>query len=86
MCTGRDDDPLVGAIMAHQAYIKHPYVDGRVSVAKGEGMLRDKAFFVYRLGARLADMHPEQWPLLHQIKQCPPDVAAASRQAIPVLP
>lgn len=85
-CTGRDDDPLVAAILAHQKGINHPYVDGRVSVAKGNGKLGDMAFFVYRLGARLADMYPKLWPRLDLYKECPAPLAEKVRSAIPTLP
>jgi hypothetical protein len=82
-CTGRDDDPLVAAIIAHQKALGHPQVDGRVSVAKGGGKFHMNAYFVLRLGARLADMYPNAWPRLDQIPGCPALVAQAVRQAIP---
>ncbi|MBN9061757.1 MAG: hypothetical protein J0H41_04855 [Rhizobiales bacterium] len=82
-CTGRDDDPLVRAIMAHQQALSHPYVDGRISVARGEGKLGEKAFFILRLSARLADMFPDQWPRLDRIERCPPSVAEAMKKAVP---
>lgn len=82
-CTGRDDDPLVRAIMMHQRSLNHPQVDGRVSVATGSGKVGTTAFFVLRLGARIARMYPEQWPRLDKIPGCPPEVAQAARQAIP---
>lgn len=82
-CSGRDDDPLVRAITAHQQAISHPYIDGKVSVAHGSGKLGHKAFFVLRLGARLADMFPDRWPRLDQIEYCPPSVADAMKKAVP---
>lgn len=84
-CTGRDDDPLVRAITTHQRSINHPQVDGRVSVATGSGKVGATAFFVLRLGARIANMYPEQWPRLDKIPGCPPEVAEAARQAVPKL-
>ncbi len=36
-CTGRPDDPLCRAILAHQIHLNHPEKDGRVSVATGAG-------------------------------------------------
>jgi hypothetical protein len=84
-CTGFDDDPLVRAITIHQRSIGHPQVDGRVSVARGSGKVEGTAFFVLRIGARIARMFPEQWPRLDKIPGCPPEVAEASRQAVPQL-
>jgi hypothetical protein len=82
-CRGTDDDPLVVAIVAHQRALSHPYVDGRVSVAHGSGKLGPSAFFIFRLGARLANMYPQAWPRLDLIPTCPPCVAQAVREAIP---
>ncbi len=82
-CSGRDDDPLVRAIYAHQRAISHPQVDGRVSVATGSGMVGASAFFILRLGARIARMYPELWPRLDKIPGCPPEVAEASRLTVP---
>jgi hypothetical protein len=83
VCTGQDSDPLVQSIKAHQKFLNHPVVDGRVSVATGTGKLQDKAFFVYRIGARIANMHPEQWPRLDKITGRPDPVAAAVKRTIP---
>jgi hypothetical protein len=82
-CSGRDDDPLVRAIMSHQRAIGHPQVDGRVSVATGSGKIGASAFFVLRLGARIARMYPDLWPRLDKIPSCPPEVAEAARLAVP---
>lgn len=82
-CSGTDSDPLVQAIFAHQRAINHPQPDGRVSVATGSGKIGGAAFFVLRLGARIANMYPEVWPRLDKISGCPPEVAEAVRKAIP---
>ncbi|TCR70357.1 hypothetical protein [Bosea sp. BK604] len=82
-CTGMDSDPLVRAITLHQRSINHPQVDGRVSVATGNGKLGGSAFFVLRLGARIANMYPELWPRLDKIPHCPLEVAGAVKQTIP---
>jgi hypothetical protein len=86
LCLGTDKDPLIPAIIAQQQAISHPIVDGRVSVATGDGKVGGaKAFFILRLNARLADMFPMQWPRLDLIPNCPAIVAKASRDAIPKL-
>lgn len=82
-CRGTADDPLVAAITAHQTALKHPVIDGRISVATGDGRVGEMAFFVLRLGARLADMYPQFWPRLDLIPNCPPAVAQAVRAAVP---
>lgn len=83
-CSGLDTDPLVAAIMSHQRALSHPQVDGRISVATGSGKLGGSAFFVLRLGARLAHMYPEVWPRLDKITGCPAGVAQAVKQTIPM--
>ncbi|AKC85916.1 hypothetical protein [Pseudoxanthomonas suwonensis] len=85
-CAGTDADPLVGAIIAHQRHLKHPQVDGRVSVARGTGFVGTSGFFILRIGARLAHMHPRAWPRLDLIPGCPPLVAQAVQNAVPFLP
>jgi hypothetical protein len=85
-CQGTDADPLVAAIVAHQKGLAHGHVDGRVSVATGSGMLGEQAFFVLRIGARLADMYPGAWPRLDLIPGCPASVAQEVRAAIPSIP
>ena len=82
-CRGTDDDPLVAAIFAHQRALNHPQVDGRISVAQGSGKVGANAFFILRLGCRLAHMHANVWPRLDLIPTCPSVVAQAVRQAIP---
>ena len=82
-CRGTDDDPLVAAITTHQQHLNHPEVDGRISVAHGSGKLGATAFFIFRLGARLADMYPNAWPRLDLIPGCPASVVQAVRSAIP---
>lgn len=82
-CSGRNDDPLVQAILAHQRALAHPVIDGRISVATGDGRVGENAFFILRLGARLADMFPQAWPRLDLIPRCPTQVADAVRTAIP---
>lgn len=82
-CTGRDDDPLVKAIIAHQTFLRHPNIDGRVSVAHGSGKVGSNAFFVFRLGARFADMFPNEWPRIDKIPRCPDVVKKAVMNCIP---
>lgn len=84
-CNGTDSDPLVKSITAHQAFLKHPLVDGKVSVANAGGKVVTSAFFVYRIGARLCRMNKSQWPRLEQMPNCPIPVAQASLRAIPDL-
>src|SRR6185295_272120 len=63
-CTGKDDDPLVQAILSHQKGLKHPIIDGRIDPAPGHAgnvKVGDKTLFVFRLGARLAHMFPQYW-------------------------
>src|SRR3974390_980262 len=70
-CDGRDSDPLVRAIIIHQQALRHPQVDGKISVAHGTGKIADSAaFFVLRLGARFARMFPQFWPPLDLTPQC----------------
>lgn len=84
LCNGKDDDPLVQAIIAHQQVTHHPQVDGKVSVVHGSGKVADRiAFFLLRLEARLAVMYPREWPRLDLIPNCPPSVAEVSRFAVP---
>lgn len=82
-CTGRDDDPLVRAILANQEAMNHPRVDGLVSVAQGNGKIGTKAYFVLRLGARFATMHERQWPRLDHVAGCPASVAVMVKAAMP---
>lgn len=82
-CRGTADDPLVAAIFAHQQALNHPEIDGKISVAHGSGKIGASAFFVFRLGARLANMYPDVWPRLDLIQRCPATVAQAVREAIP---
>lgn len=82
-CRGTDDDPLVRAITVHQTALSHPMIDGRISVATGDGKVGPRAFFILRLGARLADMYPNIWPRLDRIPRCPPLVAEAVRASVP---
>ena len=83
-CDGTSGDPLVQAIVLHQQTLRHPKVDGRISVATGAGKIDGaSAFFVLRLGARFAKMFPQFWPRLDLMPQCPTAVAKASLAAIP---
>lgn len=82
-CRGTADDPLVKAILAHQTALRHPYIDGRISVATDDGRVGDLAFFILRLGARLSDMYPNVWPRLDLIPGCPVGVAEVVRSCIP---
>lgn len=83
MCRGTDDDPLVQAILAQQRALSHPFIDGKVSVATGDGRVGEMAFFVLRLGARFADMVPQAWPRLDLVAGCPLLVAEAVRRSVP---
>lgn len=83
ICRGTDDDPLVQAILTHQRALSHPVIDGKISVASGDGRLGARAFFILRLGARFADMFPNVWPRLDLIPGCPAEVATAVRKAVP---
>jgi hypothetical protein len=82
-CNGTDDDPLVAAITVHQRALDHFQIDGKISVATGSGKVGATAFFVLRLGARFANMFPQQWPRLDLIRRCPASVAQAVKAAIP---
>ena len=82
-CDGSENDPLVASIFAQQRALSHPQVDGKISVASGDGKVGSSAFFVLRLGARFAEMFPQQWPRLDQIPRCPDSVKAAMRAAVP---
>ena len=83
LCRGTADDPLVQAITIHQTALRHPIIDGRISVASANGRVGELAFFVLRLGARLSNMFPKAWPRLDLIPGCPPMVADAVRACIP---
>lgn len=83
ICRGTDDDPLVAAIFAQQKALNHPQIDGKISVAHGSGKIGASAFFILRLGARLANMYPNAWPRLDFIPNCPGVVVQAVREAIP---
>ena len=83
VCRGTADDPLVQAITVHQQALQHPMVDGKISVASGDGRVGEKAFFILRLGARLSDMYPNAWPRLDLIPDCPGPVANAVRACVP---
>jgi hypothetical protein len=82
-CNGTDSDPLVAAIIAQQRSVNHPQVDGKVSVVTGSGKIGANAFFLLRLEARFAVMHPNAWPRLDLIPSCPGTIAQLSRDAIP---
>jgi hypothetical protein len=85
-CNGKDDDPLVQAIIAQQQATRHPQVDGKVSVVHGSGKVgSDVAFFLLRIEARLAVMYPKEWPRLDLIPNCPSSVAEVSRFAVPTM-
>ena len=82
-CRGTTDDPLVQAILTHQKALNHPIVDGKISVATGDGRVGELAFFVLRLGARFSDMYPQFWPRLDLIPNCPAAVAQVVRACVP---
>ena len=87
-CSGRDDDPLVKAIIAQQRALNHPVIDGKASIlpgAAGHVRLGHNAFFVIRLGARFAAKFPQQWPRLDLMPGCPASVAEAVQRALPKL-
>ena len=82
-CNGTDQDPLVAAILTQQRSMKHPVVDGKVSVVKGGGKIGLNAFFVLRLEARFAIMFPHAWPRLDLIPNCPGSVKQVSIASVP---
>lgn len=84
-CDGTDKDPLVAAILCQQRSMRHPVVDGKVSVVKGDGKVGLNAFFLLRLEARFAIMFPNAWPRLDQIPNCPGSVLEVARAAVPTL-
>lgn len=83
MCSGTEKDPLVQAILTQQRALSHPFVDGRINVATGDGRVGEMAFFILRLGARFADMLPQAWPRLDLVPGCPLIVAEAVRRSVP---
>jgi hypothetical protein len=85
ICTGTASDPLVQAILVHQAALKHKTMDGKISVATGDGRVGGTPFFILRLNSRLAHMHPNLWPRLDLIPGCPALVADAVRACIPIV-
>jgi hypothetical protein len=86
-CTGRDDDPLVQSILAQQRALNHPIIDGKATPLPGIGgsvrLGEHKAFFIIRLGARLANKFQRAWPRLDQIPKCPAAVIDAVMKSIP---
>jgi hypothetical protein len=84
-CNGTDQDPLVAAILSQQHSMRHPVIDGKVSVVKGEGKIGLNAFFLLRLEARFAIMFPTAWPRLDLIPNCPASLREVARAAIPCL-
>lgn len=85
ICTGAPGDPLVQAIVLHQTSLKHKTMDGKISVAKGDGRVGGSLYFILRLNARLAHMFPNAWPRLDLIQGCPPLVAETARATVPYL-
>jgi hypothetical protein len=83
VCRGTNDDPLVQAILIHQKALAHPVIDGKISVAHGDGRIGQNAFFILRLNARLSDMYPNVWPRLDMIPNCPALVVNAVRACVP---
>lgn len=85
-CSGRDDDPLVAAILLQQKSMSHPFIDGKVNSVTGNGKAGNTyAFFLLRLEARFACMFPELWPRLDLIRNCPTTVKEAAKYAVPQL-
>jgi hypothetical protein len=83
VCNGSQNDPLVQAIMIHQTALSHPVIDGKISVAQGDGRVGQNAYFILRLNARLSDMYPSAWPRLDLIPGCPALVANAVQACVP---
>jgi hypothetical protein len=69
--------------LLHQKTLKHPSIDGKISVATGDGRAHGNAFFILRLNARLSDMYPNAWPRLDPMPHCPALVADAVRECVP---
>jgi hypothetical protein len=84
-CNGTENDPLVAAILSQQRLMRHPTVDGKVSVVTGAGKVGLSAFFLLRLEARFAIMFPREWPRLDLIPNCPASVQALARASVPSL-
>jgi len=87
-CSGRDDDPLVAAILALQrnARRRKPamLVDGHVSVAHDSiTYAPHAAFLILDLCTAFAGWYPNAYPRLDLMPGCPADVAAAVRNTIP---
>ena len=87
-CTGRDDDPLVAAILTTQKVSnagKPTYtVDGHISVVHGGVFYAPTTpFLILQMSTTLAGWHPNVYPRLDLIPGCPPNVANAVRKAIP---
>jgi hypothetical protein len=85
ICNGSDSDPLVAAILIQQRSMRHPIIDGKVSVVTATGKVGANAFFLLRLGARFAIMFPNAWPRLDLIPTCPSSVRQAVLAAVPNL-
>lgn len=81
--TGREDDPLIRAIRAHQKVRGGPQ-DGHVSVMTGGGIYASgdgpHTFIIVALNNNLVDLVPDGFPRLDQHAACPPDVRDAVRR------
>jgi hypothetical protein len=82
-CTGTDSDRLLEAFPVHQKAPTHRVIDGKFSIATGDGKVGANAFFILRLNARLSDMHPNVRPRLDLIPGYPGVVADAVRACVP---
>lgn len=75
VCTGREDDPLVKAIRAHQATFVGTR-DGRVSVVKTSNALYvdaggPHAYLLLRLLNNVFDAQPGDFPRIDKLPACP---------------
>ncbi|MBR0800719.1 hypothetical protein JQ615_35695 [Bradyrhizobium jicamae] len=80
-CTGRDDDPLVQAIFAHESS-RGGTVDGHVSViGTSNGIYMDSSgphtYMLTALVNNIQDGMPNDFPRLDKHPACPPDLKAA---------
>ena len=79
-CTGREDDPLVQAIRAHQRK-RGGAQDGHVSPIRATGQYADSdgphAFMLTAINNNVFDSAPRLYPRLDLMPGCPPLVSAA---------
>lgn len=87
-CNGRDDDPLVRAILAMQknVHARHPAstIDGHISVAYGDGRYAPgTAFLILDICYAFAHWFPNAYPRLDLVPGCPSAIIRSVRGAIP---